>query len=183
MIKATVIERGDKYKSAAQRDSQVEDYIENTIYYKLKSESDKKGIKLELPEQSVRKLCLAAGLLARISAVDEQISDDEKKTIKQVLTEEWDLSEPQAEIVTQISCDRTLRGLDYFRLSRGFFECTTLEERRNFIKCLFNIANASDKTSYDETEEIRRISNSLKLTHKDFIDAKLTIPDEDHKSL
>lgn len=183
MIKATVIERGEKYKSAAQRDSQVDDYIENTIYYKLKSESDKKGIKLELPEQSVRKLCLAAGLLARISAVDEEISDDEKQAIKQVLSDEWDLSEQQAEIMTQISCDKTLQGLDYFRLSRGFFECTILDERRKFIKCLFRIANASDKTSYDETEEIRRISNSLKMTHKDFIEAKLTIPDEDHQSL
>jgi len=183
MIKATVTERGETYKSAAQRESQVDDYIENTIYYKLKSESEKKGIKIELPEQIVRKLCLAAGLLARISAVDAEISDDEKNAIKQVLSEEWDLSEQQAQIVTQISCDRNLQGLDYFRLSRGFFECTTLDERRNFIKCLFKIANASNKTSYDETEEIRRISNSLKLTHKDFIEAKLTIPDEERQAL
>jgi len=183
MIKATVTERGETYKSAAQRESQVDDFIENTIYYKLKSESEKKGIKIELPVQEVRKICLAAGLLARISAVDSEISDDEKKAIKQVLSEEWDLSEQQAQIVTQISCDRTLQGLDYFRLSRGFFECTTLDERRNFIKCLFKIANASDKTSYDETEEIRRISNSLKLTHKDFIEAKLTIPDDERQAL
>jgi uncharacterized tellurite resistance protein B-like protein len=183
MIKATVTERGETYKSAAQRESQVDDYIENTIYYKLKSESEKKGIKIELPGQEVRKLCFAAGLLARISAVDAEISDDEKKAVKQVLSEEWNLSEQQAEIVTQISCDRTLQGLDYFRLSRGFFECTTLDERRNFIKCLFKIANASNKTSYDETEEIRRISNSLKLTHKDFIEAKLTIPDEERQAL
>ena len=183
MIKATVTERGETYKSAAQRESQVDDYIENTIYYKLKSESEKKGIKIELPGQEVRKICLAAGLLARISAVDSEISDDEKKAIKQVLSEEWDLSEQQAQIVTQISCDRTLQGLDYFRLSRGFFECTTLDERRNFIKCLFKIANASDKTSYDETEQIRRISNSLKLTHKDFIEAKLTIPDDERQAL
>jgi len=183
MIKATVNERGETYKSAAQRESQVDDYIENTIYYKLKSESQKKGIKIELPGREVKKLCLAAGLLARISAVDSEISDDEKKAIKQVLSEQWDLSEQQAQIVTQISCDRTLQGLDYFRLSRGFFECTTLDERRNFIKCLFKIANASDKTSYDETEEIRRISNSLKLTHKDFIEAKMTISDDERQAL
>jgi len=121
--------------------------------------------------------------LARISAVDSDISDQERRTIKDVLSTQWHLSEQQAEIVTQISCDRTLQGLDYFRLTRGFFDCTSVYERRNFIKCLFKIANASDKTSYDETEEIRRISNSLKLTHKDFIEAKLTIPDEDHQVL
>jgi len=113
--------------------------------------------------------------------VDSDISEDEIRIIKEVLSTQWHLSEQQAQIVTQISCDRALQGLDYFRLTRGFFDCTTLDERRSFIKCLFRIANASEKTSYDETEEIRKIATSLKLTHKDFIEAKLTIPDEDRE--
>jgi uncharacterized tellurite resistance protein B-like protein len=183
MIKTAVTGRDQNYKTATQRENQVDDYIENNIYYNLKSESEKKGITFDLPAQQVKKLCLAAGLLARISAVDSGISEDEKQTIREVLSTQWDLSEQQAQIVTQISCDKTLQGLDYFRLTRGFFDCTTLDERRNFIKCLFRIANASEKTSYDETEEIRKVSNSLKLTHKDFIEAKLTIPDEDREVL
>jgi len=183
MITTAISGRGRTYSSAAQRESQIDDYIENNVYYHLKSESEKKGIKFDLPARQVKKLCLAAGLLARISVVDANISEDEKRTIKDVLSKQWHLSEQQAEIVTEISCDRTLKGLDYFRLTRGFFDCTTLDERRNFIKCLFRIANASEKTSHDEIEEIRKISNSLKLTHKDFIEAKLTIPDEDREVL
>jgi len=183
MIKTAVNRRGDTYDSAAQRESRIDDYIENNIYYHLKSESEKKGIKFDLPPEQVKKLCLAAGLLARISAVDSNISENEKQTIKDVLSTQWNLNGQQAQILTQISCDRALQGLDYFRLSRGFFECTSLDERRSFIKCLFRIANASEKTSYDETEEIRKIAASLKLTHKDFIEAKLTIPDEDREVL
>lgn len=181
MIKTALTRRGDTYDSAAQRESRMDDYIENNVYYHLKAESEKKGIKFDLPSEQVKKLCLAAGLLARISAVDSDISEDEKKAIKDVLSSQWQLNEQQAQILTQISCDRALKGLDYFRLSRGFFECTSWDERRNFIKCLFKIANASEKTSYDETEEIRKIATSLKLTHKDFIEAKLTIPDEDRE--
>lgn len=183
LIKGATGKRRDSYTSAAQRDVQVDDYIENTIYYQLKSEIEKKGIKIELPDDKVRQLCLAAGLLARISAVDSSISEQEKKAIKDILSVEWGLTDREADIVTAISCDRTLQGLDYFRLARGFFECTNLEQRRSFVKSLFKIANASDKTSYDETEEIRRIATSLKLTHGDFIDAKLTIPDEDREVL
>lgn len=183
LIRAATGKRRDSYTSAAQRDAQVDDYIENTIYYQLKSEIEKKGIKIELPDDKVRQLCLAAGLLARISAVDSDISEQEKRTIKDILAAEWHLAEREADIVTAISCDRALQGLDYFRLTRGFFECTDLEERRSFVKSLFKIANASDKTSYDETEEIRRIATSLKLTHRDFIDAKLTIPDADREVL
>lgn len=179
MIKGAVARRGEKYGSAAQRDDQIDDYIKNTIYYQLKSQSEE----IDLPEQTLRKLCLAAGLLARISAVDSGISDEEKQTIENTLVAQWGLSHKKARVVAQISCERTLRGLDNFRLARGFFECTTIDERRDFLKCLFQIANASDKTSYDETEEIRKIANSLKLTHKDFIEAKLTIPDEDREVL
>ena len=57
------------------------------------------------------------------------------------------------------------------------------DERKVFLKCLFKIANASDMTSYKEIEEIRRISNSLKLPHEDFIEAKLTIPRKDREVL
>jgi uncharacterized tellurite resistance protein B-like protein len=182
-IKAAMGKRRESFKSAVPRDTQIDDYIENTIYYRLKSESEKKGIKIELPDDKVRKLCLAAGLMARISAVDSGISEQERQAIKNILLAEWDLTNQEADIVTTISCDGTLRGLDYFRLTRGFFERTNLQERKDFVKSLFKIANASEKTSYDETEEIRKIATSLKLSHRDFIDAKLTIPDEDREVL
>ena len=183
IIKDSINKRNQSYKSAVQRESQINDYIENTIYYQLRSDCEKNGVKIDLPEQKLKQLCLAAGLLARIAAVDSGISDREKQTIRQVFSKQWTLSEQEAHIITEISCNRTLKGLDYFRLTRGFFDCTSLDQRKNFLKCLFQIANASDKTSYDETEEIRKISNSLKLSHQDFIEAKLTIPDEEREVL
>lgn len=183
ILKGTINRRDKAYKAATQRESQIDDYIKNTIYYQLKSEREKKPITIDLDEQKVRQLCLAAGLLARIAFVDKEISEKEKQTIKDVLSTQWGLSEQQAGIVAEISCERTLRGLDYFRLSRGFFECTDIEGRKNFLKCLFKIANAAGKTSHDETEEIRKIAGSLKLSHRDFIEAKLTIPDQEREVL
>ena len=179
MMTGSMTKRETTYTGGAQRDTQVDDYIENRIYYHLKSAARKKGLAIELPDEKARQVCLAAGIMARISAVDSGISEQEKQAIKDVLARQWDLEEREAEILAELSCDSTLKGLDFFRLTRSFFECTSLEQRREFIKSLFTVANASEKTSYDETEEIRRIAKSLKLTHKDFIDAKLTIPDED----
>lgn len=183
IVKKALAGRSHSYQAATQRESQIEDYVANTIYYQLKSDSRKQGFEIDLPEPKLKKLCLAAGLLARISAVDEDITEQEKQAIKDVLSAEWNLSGPEADLVVQISCYRTLKGLDYFRLTRGFFECTDIAERKDFLKCLFKIANASGKTSYDEMEEIRRVANSLKLSHRDFIEAKLTIPDEDREAL
>jgi len=179
LLRRTVTTRADTCRAATQRQAELDDFIKNTIYHELKSRIQKGQAGIDLSDEELRKLCLAAGLLSRIAAVDKEISDSEKQAISRVLIERWHLSAPQAELIAEISCHRTLKGLDYFRLARGFFECTTFDERRDFLKCLFQIANACGKTSYDEIEQIRKIAGSLKLSHRDFIDAKLTIPDED----
>lgn len=175
-LKSAMGRRSETYKSAAQREERIEDFIKNTIYYQLASEG---GLQVGLTDEKVRQLCLAAGLLARVANVDEDISEAERQAIKSVLSRSWGLSDQEADIVTGISCHRTLKGLDYFRLARGFFECTSIEQRRSFLVCLFKVANASDKVSNEEIEQIRRIADSLKLSHRDFIAAKLTISDED----
>lgn len=183
MIKTSVKKRNEASDAATQRESRIDDFIMNTVYYQLESELLEKGIEINLPEQQIRKLCFAAGLLSKIAAVDSGISASERNTIKSILSEESGLSDQEAGLVTEISCRRALKELDYHRTTRGFFDCTDHDERKVFLKCLFKIANASDMTSYKEIEEIRRISNSLKLPHEDFIEAKLTIPRKDREVL
>jgi len=56
MIKTAVTGRGRTYKAAVQRESQIDDYIENNVYYHLKAKSEKKAIMFELPGQQVKKL-------------------------------------------------------------------------------------------------------------------------------
>ena len=183
MIKTSVKRRNETSKAATQRESRIDDFIMNTVYYQLESELTAKGLEINLPETQIRKLGFAAGLLAKIAAVDSGKSGNERNTITSILSKEWDLSVQEAGLVTEISCRRVLKGLDYYRTTRGFFDCTNHDERKAFLTCLFKIANASNKTSYEEVEEIRRISSSLKLPHKDFIEAKLTIPREDREVL
>ncbi|MCD6394891.1 MAG: TerB family tellurite resistance protein [Planctomycetes bacterium] len=179
LLKPTINRRKDTFLAGTQREKHIDDFIKNTIYYDIKTQTPELAAKIDIPEHKLRQLCLAAGLLARVAWVDADISDEEKKTIATVLSKSWGLSKLQARLVADISCARAMKGLDYYRLARSFFECTTLDARRSFLKCLFAVANASEKTSHDEVEEIRRIAESLKLQHKDFIAAKITISDED----
>lgn len=183
MMTASVKKRNEASRAATQRESRIDDFIMNTVYYQLESVSKEQGLTFNLPEQQIRKLCFAAGLLARIAAVDSGISKQERNTIQAILEDEWGLSDQEAALVAEVSCQRALKGLDFYRTTRGFFNCTDHDERKAFLKCLFKIANASDMTSYEEVEAIRRISDSLKLSHKDFIEAKLTIPREDREVL
>jgi uncharacterized tellurite resistance protein B-like protein len=175
--------RENRYRAAANRESRLDDYLRNTVYFQLVSEMEARGKPIDLPEKDVRRLCLAAGLMAQVAWIDEEISDEEKQAIRRSLTEAWGLSREEAELVSEISVNRAVKGLDYYRLTRSFFEVTRPEERRRFLETLFRVANASHKTSNREIEEIRRIAESLKLTNREFVQAKLSVPSEDRHGL
>ncbi len=182
-LRSAMRQRATRTKASCLRETNLEDYVKNTIYYQLREMQSETGVQMDLPEAELRKLCFATGLLARIANVDSDMSNEEREAMRKIIAQDWNLSAQQADLLVRVSCDRTTRGLDYFRLSHGFFDCTTFDERRDFLKTLFKIANASDKTSNDEIEEIRRVAKSLKLSHQDFIDAKLTIPRKDRNGL
>jgi len=175
--------RGQHYTEEQDRESRLEDFIKNTIYFQVTMELRDRGITFDLPDVDIRKLCLAAGLMARVAGVDHVVSAEETQVMGEVLQRHWTLTQEQALLVAEITHHRIFRGLDSVRLVKRFKELTTREERKEFLHCLFEVANAADQTSFEEIEEIRSIVKGLDLTHQDFLDAKLAIPREDRKGL
>ena len=136
-----------------------------------------------MPDAELRKLCLAAGLMARVAHVDDEISEKEREGMASIVAENWGVSAEVAGLVAGLTCEETTRTLDFSRIAYNYFTCTTNEERQRFLVTLFGIANACGGTSNDEIEEIRQIAKVLKLSHEDFIAAKLTVPREDRGGL
>jgi len=175
--------RGQHYTDEQDRESRLEDFIKNTIYFQVTMELRDQGTSLNLTDSEIRRLCLAAGLMARVAGVDQQVSPEEKIVMRDIIKSEWKLSDEHAKLVVDISHHRVFRGLDGVRLVKGFNRWTTLSERRDFLRCLFAVANAADQTSFEEIEEIRSIAKGMELSHQDFINAKLSIPREDRGGL
>ena len=175
--------RGQKYSEEHDRESRLEDFIKNTIYFQVTMELRDRGITFDLPDSDIRKLCLTAGLMARVAGIDHTISKEETAIMTGVLQKNWKLTEEQAQLVVEISHHRIFRGLDGVRLVKRFNDFTTRTERKDFLGCLFAVANAADQTSFDEIEEIREIAKGLELSHQDFIEAKLAISREDRRGL
>ena len=175
--------RGQHYTEEHDRESRLEDFIKNTIYFQVTMELRDRGITFDLPDIEIRKLCLAAGLMARVAGVDHEVSSEETIVMGEVLQRHWTLTEGQAQLVAEISHHRIFRGLDSVRLVKRFKELTTRTERKEFLHCLFEVANSTDQTSFEEIEEIRSIVKGMDLSHQDFLDAKLAIPREDRKGL
>jgi len=116
--------------------------------------------------------------MARVAYVDHEVQEGEFDTMVSAIKGNWELSDIQAALVAETAVSTITRGLDYYRLSRRFFESTTEDERVHFLDALFAGADGDSWVSYEEIEEIRTIATVLKMTHKQFIDAKLKIPRE-----
>lgn len=165
------------------REDRIEDFLKNTIYYQLTSELQQQGRTLSIPETEARKICLAAGLMAHVAWVDNEVCHREREAMSLGLRQLWNVPEDEAELIAEMSRARIMHGLDLVRLTRGFCQYTTIDERKAFLRCLFAIANAAEDTSHTEIEAIRHLTKALELPHQEFIEAKLTIPRQDRGGL
>ncbi len=175
-LRRTLRTNASRYQGTSAREDRMEDFIKNTIYFQLTSEMHNQGHTLSIPETEIRKICLAAGLMAHVAWADNDVCHREREAICLGLQQLWKVPKDEARLITDMSRTRIMHGLDLVRLTTGFRAYTTLEERKAFLRCLFAIANAAEQTSHAEIEAIRHIATSLELPHQEFINAKLTIP-------
>ncbi len=183
LLGGSVSRRTQAAAAAPNREEDIPHFIQNRILFRVKRHREADGHRGELDERELAKWCLAGGLMARVAWVDQNISTKEKAAITKSFREKWGLNGEAAEMVTEIAASSVAKGLDFFRLTRSFFESTERPERLAFLDCLFSVANACGKTSFEEIEEIRAIAKGLKLDHDEFIQAKLRLPREDRSGL
>lgn len=176
------VQRRSQALNTPNRELYLDDFIQNKIYYHLNRRLEAGETELDIPEKELRKLSLAGGLLARVAYVDRDITPGEIDGMAQALQKGWPISPQAANLVVDVATDAIGKNLDYYRLSRSFFECTTETERLAFTDALFEVAAGDGFATHNEIEEIRTIAMVLKLTHKQFIDAKLKIPSEKRSS-
>jgi uncharacterized tellurite resistance protein B-like protein len=170
--------RGQAASSGPNRELLMDDFVNNKIFYDLKMALAAEGESSRYSDDDLRKLCLAGGLLARVAYTDMQVSDQENQAIIAELQDHWGLTPVEAGAVAKSAEANIAADMDYYRLTRSFFEATDEQERVNFLDVLFGVTTSDGKASYEEIEEVRTIANGLLLTHQQFIAAKLKVPGE-----
>jgi uncharacterized tellurite resistance protein B-like protein len=176
VLEGALKRRQEVLDEAPNREAYFEDFIKNKVYYGIQRRSDLGCPKIELPEPRLRKLSLAGGLMARVAHVDRQVTQGEREAMRAALQAGWDLDPDEADFVVTVALDEIGADMDYYRLTRQFFTTTDEDERIRFLEVLFEIAGADGEATNEETEEIRTIANTLRLSHRQFIQVKMSLP-------
>lgn len=178
LVSGSIQRRSAAVAGAPNREAYLEDFIKNRVYYGVRRRLDESDDHPDLPDSELRKLSLAGGLMARIAHIDREVTEGEVGAMEKALRESWNCTNEQAALVAEVAVSAVAEDMDFYRMAREFFSCTTEAERVQFLDVLFAIADGDGMVSTPETEGIRRIAMNLKLTHKQFISAKLKIPRE-----
>ena len=127
-----------------------------------------------LDKERAHYLAHVSFLLSRVAHADLDISAEERRRIETILIDAGGLNYQEAKMVAEIACSRTIlqAGTADHRITRGFKELTTKQQRLSLLHCLFAVSAADKDISVDEDNEIRRISMELDLEHDDFIKAR-----------
>ncbi len=176
LVRGAVQRRSAAVSDLPNREIYLDEFVKNKVYYTARRRLDMGQTEVEIPENVLQELSLAGGLMARVAHVDSEVKETEFDTMVEALQNHWGLDRKAAAFVVEIAVSEVSLNLDYFRLTREFFETTTKQKRVGFVDVLFAVAAADGMVSHSETEEIRLIARQLKLTHKEFINAKLKFP-------
>ena len=127
---------------------------------------------LEMPDGELRRLVLAAGLMARVAYVDREVLDEEQQLMEDVMQAYWKASPEASSFVAEVAISERAADVDPIRLVREFTEVYTLLERAKFLEVLFGVAKADGSISRAEDQEIEVIARGLGLLNNEFVEAK-----------
>lgn len=163
--------------SAPNREAYLNDFVRNRVYYQMREQLNAQNINWEIDDNELRRLGLAGGLLALVANVAGGVADEERAVMVAALQKAWSLPVESATFVVEVALADADK-LDLYRLVRELAEVTTADERLRFLDALFAVAASEGRASFEETEEIRLIATGLKLSHAEFIAAKMKLPRE-----
>ncbi len=163
------------FAKAREKDPDLEKYFKRKILKKVELKTARQGIKMNLSDDKLYFICLFGTLMAAVAQVDGHFDESEKKALKKQLSDRFEFKGKELKILFEVISEQARHGFDFHEVTTELNSLTTYNERVHIADCMFAIAGADGELSHDETEEIRRITKSMRIPHNVFIESKMKV--------
>jgi len=136
---------------------------------------ERKEIKEE--DKGERVLVATCALLLEIANSDDEFSEIERDNIIRILKKDFHLSDEYAYKLMKLSDKERKESIDLWQFTHLINEHYSIEEKINIIEMVWKVIYADGKLDKYEDHLAHKLSNLLRLTHKQMIDAKLKVRD------
>lgn len=182
LLQGPVERRQHALNTAPNRERYFDDFIQNRVYYGIQRRLDKGTFNLNISEKQLRRLSAIGGLMARVAHIDREVSDSEFDVMVEQLKNVMSVPHEEALFVAQVAITEVSADMDFLRLTRELAREIKPEEGQLLLNLLFAVADADGFVTNQESEEIFNIAYNLNLTHRQFINAKTTVPADRRES-
>lgn len=121
--------------------------------------------------QTRTRLAVAA-LLLEIAASDFAEAPEERREIAKVVQDQFGLTSEAASELISLAKDEHSASTDYFQFTRLINQHYSMAQKIGLVESLWRVAFADRKLHRYEEHVIRRLTDLLHVSHKDFIAAK-----------
>ena len=160
------------FKSAYEKNPDINKYFKNTIFKKLELKMKGSGLKLDLESDSVYFICLFGALLASVAQVDDHFHEEERKALQKILKERFEFSAKERKLVFEVIEEQVKHGFDFHEVVTEFNNRVSYKDRVSAVDCFWAIAVADGEISHAENNEVRRITKAMHIPHQIFKESK-----------
>lgn len=128
-----------------------------------------------LADHEQAKKLAAVALMVEIIAVDDEQHDAEKDMLRQILAQQFSVSQQAADGLIEQAEKANEEATDFFRFTSEINDFFDAEEKIDLIESFWKLAWADGHIHELEQHVIRRLANLLHVSHKDFIATKLQV--------
>ena len=160
------------FKPAHEKNPAVNRYFRNTILKKLELKMKGSNQKVDLEIDNVYFVCLFGALLASVAQVDDHFHEEERKALRKILKERFELSSGEQKLLFEVIEEQAKHGFDFHEVVTEFNSRVSYNDRVSAVDCFWAIAVADGEISHAENEEVRRINKAMHIPHQVFKESK-----------
>jgi uncharacterized tellurite resistance protein B-like protein len=127
-----------------------------------------------MDKEEARYVACFAYLLGRVAHADLEISPAETREMEEIVQTRGGLTQDQSALVVQIAKtqNQLFGGTENYVIASEFNRTANRAQKVALLNCLFAVSSSDRSISTVEDNEIRKISQELRLDHSDFIAAR-----------
>ncbi|MBU4128912.1 TerB family tellurite resistance protein [bacterium] len=129
------------------------------------------------PEEVDDKIALGV-LLWLVAEADEKFLPEEEKKMEEILTSYAKISEEDMAYVMGAIKEAARERIDLYRFTNEVSKDLDYQMKISILENLFRVACSDKELDDKELETIRKIANLFRLSHRDFIKAKIRVKKE-----
>ena len=145
------------------------------FFKRILGESPEKSGEVAGPDKEKEAIVAVCALFLEMGRIDETFTKAEMTQVLSLLTKKYGLSREHADALIK-EADRELEeSVDLWQFARVINEQYSVAEKEKLIERLWQIVYVDGKMDQHEHYLMNKLSNLLRLSHKQLIDAKLKV--------